>query len=331
MGVSDPKGKKLIRDPRIACDMLNGGICNGVPYFREENMERLPETSDIVYMDGTGREKSKEQTPDVVFCYHGKDRNIIISFQNQKYMSLIMPVRESLSASLLYERQIQERKNELKKQKMPGNGAEFLSGVKAEDRFSPVLGIVFYYGEEPWSSAVRLHEMLDFPPDFPKIREFCPDYKVNVIHGGNVDPKNFRTGLRQLFELLPYAADKKAMMAYIAENPSHFDNLDEECCEMMAAFLGCNMLAEGKRQAYLNQKGGYDMCTAMEDLKREGIEIGEKRGIAVGEERGIHKASDAILTLVNCMLGNEDAAKIPLLRENLKLRQEMMEKYQVQL
>lgn len=323
MGVNDPKGKKIIRDPRIACDMLNGGICHGVPYFKEENMERLPETSDIVYMDGTGREKSKEQTPDVVFCYHGRDRNILIAFQNQKNMSLIMPVRESLSASLLYERQIQERKTELKNQKVLGKGAEFLSGVKAADRFSPVLCIVFYYGEEPWGGAVRLHEMLDFPEDFPELEEFCPDFKINVIHGGNVEPKHFRTGLRQLFELLPYAADQKSMMAYVRKNPSHFDNLDEESCDIMAAFLGCNALGEEKRQAYLNQKGGYDMCTALEDLKKEGIEIGEKRGI--------RKASEAILTLVNCMLTGEDASKIPQLQKDLELRQEMMAKYQVQL
>lgn len=198
-----------------------------------------------------------------------------------------------------------------------------MSGVKTKDRFSPVLGIVFYYGEEPWNSAVRLHEMLKFPADFPDLKEFCPDFKINVIHAGNVDPKNFRTGLRQLFELLPYTADKKAMMDYVRENPSHFDNLDEEGCEMMAAFLGCSILEEEKRRAYRNQKGGYDMCTALEDLKQEGIDI--------GEERGIHRASEAILRLVNCMLGNEDAAKIPLLQSDLDLRQRMMEKYQVKL
>lgn len=65
------------------------------------------------------------------------------------------------------------------------------------------------------------------------------------------------------------------------------------------------------------------MCTALEDLKKEGIEIGEKRGI--------RKASEAILTLVNCMLTGEDAPKIPQLQKDLELRQEMMAKYQVQL
>lgn len=331
MGVSDPKGKKIIRDPRIVCDMLNGGICQGVSYFQVENMERLPETSDIVYMDGTGREKFKGQTPDAVFCYNDRDGQVLITIQNQKEMSLIMPVRECLSAALLYERQIQERKAELKKQKGLRKGAEFLSGVKAGDRFSPVLGIIFYYGEESWSSAVRLHEMLDFPAGFPALKELCPDFKINVIHGGNVNPNNFKTGLRQLFELLPFAADKKAMVAYVKENPSHFDNLDDECCEIMAAFLGCHVLEEGKREAYLNQKGGYNMCTALEDLRQEGIDIGEERGIVIGEERGIHKASEAILTLVNRMLGSEDAGKIPLIQGDLKLRQKMMEKYQVSL
>ncbi len=82
MGVSDPKGKKIIRDPRIVCDMLNGGILHGVSYFQVENMERLPETSDIIYMDGAGREKSKAQTPDAVFCYHDQGRKLLITIQN---------------------------------------------------------------------------------------------------------------------------------------------------------------------------------------------------------------------------------------------------------
>ena len=69
------------------------------------------------------------------------------------------------------------------------------------------------------------------------------------------------------------------------------------------------------------------MCTALEDLRQEGVQ----EGIDIGEERGVHKASEAILTLVNRMLGSEDAGKIPLIQGDLELRQKMMEKYQVSL
>ena len=38
--------------------------------------------------------------------------------------------------------------------------AEFLSGLKKMDLLSPVLNIVFYYGEEDWDGSLDLHGLL---------------------------------------------------------------------------------------------------------------------------------------------------------------------------
>lgn len=45
---------------------------------------------------------------------------------------------------------------------------EFLSRMKRTDKFSPVITIVIYYGEEPWDGARSLHEMLNIPNEFKK-------------------------------------------------------------------------------------------------------------------------------------------------------------------
>ena len=48
------------------------------------------------------------------------------------------------------------------------NPNEFLSRMKRTDKFSPVITIVIYYGEEPWDGARSLHEMLNIPNEFKK-------------------------------------------------------------------------------------------------------------------------------------------------------------------
>ncbi len=40
--------------------------------------------------------------------------------------------------------------------------------MKRTDKFSPVITIVIYYGEEPWDGARSLHEMLNIPNEFKK-------------------------------------------------------------------------------------------------------------------------------------------------------------------
>lgn len=277
MGVSDPRGKDILRMPELVCDLLNGGLCGGKQYFKPRHMERLPESNYFIYRDGDGKEKYEEQTPDVVYCYHG--------------------------------------------------GAEFLSGVKERDRFAPVICVVFYYGEEPWNGAQRLHEMLRFPADFPGGAKLCPDYKINLIHCVNVEPDNFRTGFKQVFELLPYVADKKALRSYVEQNPSHFDGLDDEACDLLEAFLGFHALNERTRNKYKGREG-YNVCTALENLRNEGIEDGMKKGLTRGRE----EASEAIFSLVAFMQNSpEDAEKIHLLKQDRKLRREMMEKYKITL
>ena len=64
------------------------------------------------------------------------------------------------------------------------NPNEFLSRMKRTDKFSPVITIVIYYGEEPWDGARSLHEMLNIPNEFKK---YVNDYKMLLIEARNPD------------------------------------------------------------------------------------------------------------------------------------------------
>lgn len=321
MGVADPKGKDIIRNPVFACDLLNGSICRGTQYFEPQRLEILPESSHILYRDGTGREQYEEQVPDALFVYHDSSGDLFITIQNQKYMSLVMPVRELLSSAILYKRQLARMRSGRRREPLK-KGAEFLSGVKEGELLSPVINIVLYYGEKPWTGALQLQQMLNFPDNFPRLRELCPDFKINLIHCGNVDPNHFRTGFRKLFELLPHAADKKALEAYVSQHPERFSNLNDNDCRLLDAFMGTdilNMISQKERR----KSGGVNMWTALKEIREDGRLEGRLEGR--GEGRG------DILSLIAFMTNNpEDAGKITLLPNNEKLQKEMLEKYHIQ-
>ena len=106
------------------------------------------------------------------------------------------------------------------------------------------------------------------------------DYRLNLVHAGNVEPKNYRTGLRQVFELLPFSGDAGRLREYVEKHRAEYENVSEETCELLLTFMDDKEMKifEGKNQYYNKEGGGYDMCTAFRQMREEGIQIGEKRG-----------------------------------------------------
>lgn len=104
------------------------------------------------------------------------------------------------------------------------------------------------------------------------------DFPMNLIHAWNVEPEHFRTELRVVFELLPHAADKERLQEYVRSHPQHFRNLTAEECGMLEVFIGMKNLGETEREGYRNDEGGYDMCTALVELRQEGREEGKLEG-----------------------------------------------------
>lgn len=132
-----------------------------------------------------------------------------------------------------------------------------------------------------------MFELLNVPEDEEWIYDYLTDYKLNLVHAGNVKPENFHTGLRQVFELLPFSGDAAKMQRYVEEHKGEFGNVTEETCELILTFFDDRemRLLKEKEQFQNREKGGYDMCTAFRQMREEGIKIGEARGEERGQER----------------------------------------------
>lgn len=116
--------------------------------------------------------------------------------------------------------------------------------------------------------------MLDIPPELEPWAECIQDYRVNLVCSGTVESSHFRTGLREVFELLPLLKDKEGMKEFLETRRGEFMHLDAKKGWLVSKFLNVPALKDLKE----NEKGEVNMCTAIEEMleERETQEI--KRG-----------------------------------------------------
>lgn len=118
-----------------------------------------------------------------------------------------------------------------------------------------------------------LHDMLDIPPELEPWTECIQDYRINLVCSQTVNSFHFKTGLREVFELLPLLKDKEGMKNFLAVKKEEFMHLDAKKGWLVSRFLNVPPLKELKE----NEKGEVDMCTAIEEMMEEREEQGENR------------------------------------------------------
>lgn len=277
--------------------------------LKPEMLTWLPESGVLKLKGKRGRTIRLEQVRDVAYLAElpGKGAaifRIIYGGEGQSYIDYGMAIRDLGYDAAAYLTQLYAKRQKRRQEKCLKQGDEFLSGIKKDDRFCPVITFCFYYGEREWDAAVSLRELLDIPEGEEWICEYLSDYKLNLVHAGNVDPKNFQTGLRQVFQLLPFSGDDEKMEAYMELHREAFENVSEETCELILTFLDekDKKLLEERKQFYNEDGGGYNMCTAFQQMREKGIQIGEERGIRIGEERGIQIGEERVNQLIRLLL-----------------------------
>lgn len=150
---------------------------------------------------------------------------------------------------------------------------EFLSGMAKTDRLKPVINLMVYYGEKEWDGPVSLCDMMDIPPLFQPLFN---DQRLNLLEVRNVGGMKFRNSDNQDFFTL---------IREFYDNDGHIDltrlkeryGEKEIYWETMAAIGAATGSGELIEYAQKHKGGRLNMCTALENLKQEGKEEGEKR------------------------------------------------------
>lgn len=210
---------------------------------------------------------------------------VIVSAENQDSIHYAMPVRIMGYEFMEYNRQLKELKA-LHDKKKDLYGAEFLSGLSADDKLHAVCTLVIYYGKEPWTGSTCLTDMLDFSEIPEEIRDIVADYPIHVIDARRFeDSEKLETEARLFFGMLQRDEDADSWQEYVNENREGFQNLSTDTYDAIATFTKMGQMLDTK-ETYEDGNGGCDMCKAMEDL------------IARGEAQGEEKLSKLITILM---------------------------------
>lgn len=189
-----------------------------------------------------------------------------------------MPVRMMLYDAFAYTEQVKEleRKHEKNGEKL--KGAEFLSGMKKEDKLIPIVPIVVYYGSVEWDASQDIHGMLELDDSLQneELKKYVPNYKINLLNVGNVEClENYKSGLQQLFGMLKCKSDKIAMRNYIDKHKEKLSSVDAETFRLLGNLLGN---AEEFEKYQKEEHGGIDMCRAFDEIYKEEQEKGRIQG-----------------------------------------------------
>lgn len=181
--------------------------------------------------------------------------------------------------------------------------AEFISKMKREDKFAPVITIVIYYGNEEWDGAKRLHEMLKIPT---ALLPFVNDYGLNLVEARSNEFLFHNKNNKDLFELTKILLEKNSVTKEIRQKVEDYcreHEVDHSVIRMILAALN------GKID-YEKVKEDGNMCTVFEEIREEGKMEGKSEGIIqMGKKFGISDKDILNSLQENLGLSLEDAKK----------------------
>ena len=130
------------------------------------------------------------------------------------------------------------------------------SGLRKGDKLKPVVTLMIYMGTGTWDGPRCLHDMLHFPDE--RIKEFVPDYKLNLIVPSELKEVDFPKFGPDLGFLMRALNHGEAGVAEMLSEPQ-YHSVDGETA------LLANDIAKLGLDVVIDEGGKADICKAMNE------------------------------------------------------------------
>ncbi len=266
MAKEDVVMKQYLSNKERFADLMNGSFFQGRQIIKPENLVEKKGESDLYLTDKNKKKRAIARYRDIVM----EADFAIFAEENQAEVHYAMPVRGMLYDSLGYTDQISMIRKEHKEKGDKLVGGEFLSGITKDDKLTPIVSLVMYYGANEWDASEDIHGMLNFGKTEETrelLKEIVPNYRINLIDVSNIsNTKLYQTDLQVLFEMVKYKHDKKGLENYISDHRDLLKEIDEDALDM----LGVLLHEEDRFDKYRKKEGGKsNMCKAIDDWIEE--------------------------------------------------------------
>lgn len=269
--------KNYWRNNEQFADFFNAALFGGKQIIRDNELEDIDTENSTVlehkeYVESIGATRdnikiSKKSTAyDVEFT--------ILGIENQEHIHYAMPMRVMGYDYGTYKKQYDDNAVKYKKEKGLSEN-EYLSKMRKTDRFTPIITIVVYYGEEAWDGAFSLHGMLNIPE---VMKPFVNDYKMHLVEARKNNLVFHNINNKDLFNLFEILLDNSRKLNETKEKAIEYAREHKVDKSVIMTVAG----ATNRKMDYnsIVMKGDADMCTVFEETWKEGVTEGEIQGRA---------------------------------------------------
>ena len=271
-------------------DLFNHVLFSGEHVLIPDSLKDAGNTSNLTLGSDEGKRIVQSRTRDVV--KKQDDANgvtwMLFGIENQTLEHYYMPVRGMLYDSLGYMEQIKQAERQHRRRKDLKGAAEYLSGFSANDKIYPVTTLVLYYGQNDWRAPRSLHDMFAEGLNENYLKKYIPDYCINLVQINRLkDCERFETDLRAVFGLLRYKDDTKRFRKYLKSHNDWFGEMPEDAYDVLSVFLKNKSQLNELKAIVKTNKGGVDMCKAIDILQADAKLEGKMEGKLEGKREGI--------------------------------------------
>ena len=312
MGNIDAESKKYMSDSAHFADAFNYLIYDGKPVIDPKNLSPL-DTTEIVIPYGNEAREPEQKYRDVLKLWQamtdGEGIYAVLGSEIQAKVHYAMPVKDMLYDSMHYAKQVEEAKRSYRNQNdtkeiVRLTSEEFLSGFRKGDKLMPVITLVIYLGASKWDGPMSIHDMLSTKNE--QLQRFVPDYRIHLIAPAqmeNEDFLKFKTDFGKVLQYIKYSQDKEKLYQ-ITHEGDRFRDIDKESADLINVVTRSELRYEVKG-------GRVDMCTAIDEMRKESRDEGRKEGRKEGRNEGrIEGVLETLASLVkDGVLSIAEAAK----------------------
>ena len=160
------------------------------------------------------------------------------------------------------------------------DGADYRGQLSAKGVLYPVVTLVLYFGEEPWTASRSLYERI---PVSERLRPFVNDYRINLFEISFLADDLLERFTSDFRIVADYFVQMRRNRDYIpsCRTIEHVDAL----LKLFSALTRDNRFEEAQNQ--LGKGESVTMLSILDKVEARGIALGRNEGIALGRNEGI--------------------------------------------
>ena len=288
------------RDNENFAEVFSKAVFNGL-FVNPDHLEDLNVAESTMLRLNDGATTTLKQTRDVVKALtSGGAWLVILGIENQTHVDFLMPFRVWELNFINVARQVDEirkkhqaERKAIKEAKEKGkiveekelSTEEVLSGFYRDDKLTPVITLVIYYGQEEWKLPLKLSDLFQETP-FTGFADDMPMYLLDVRHMTREKLDSYSPALKSFFGFLIYE-NSADLDAFAKENDKSFSNLPEQTIDALIEITHSKELERFKKE-YRTPEGGVNVCYGIQVYgnQREmagSVRLAQRHGFSIAE------------------------------------------------